>query len=71
MTLEEYKSEMCKYCKNNKCTKNILVIRENKMTSIKCLDYLKNEKTITRYKRIEPRTAKYEKTLMGLVGTWN
>lgn len=61
--------ELCKTCKGE-CKKNIVIIEEEKLKTIKCLDYEKDKDKIKGYKEPEYRTAKLEKTVQGIAGVW-
>lgn len=64
--------ELCKTCKKNKCNKSIVTIKEKDMTTIKCIEYEKDEEKIRGYKKPLERTAKVQRTLMGLYSpSWN
>lgn len=58
--------ELCDTCKNIKCEKKLIIIKENNLTIIKCLDYEKDDSKIQGYKKQLNRTAKQQDTLMKL-----
>ena len=58
--------ELCKTCKNKNCTKQIIVEESTEIKILKCLEYKKNENKIKGYKKPLERTAKIEKSVMGL-----
>ena len=62
--LNEYIKNMCSNCKGN-CDKGIVFIYNSGMTEVRCLDYEQKEKSVG-YMRIEKRTAKQQKSIMGL-----
>ena len=64
--------ELCKTCKKSKCNKSIVTIQEKDVITIKCIDYEKDEERIRGYVRPKERTAKVQRTLMGLYSpSWN
>lgn len=64
--------ELCKTCKKSKCNKNLVIIEQENMKTIKCLDYEKDEEKIEGYVRPKEKTARPHKTLMGLYSSsWN
>ena len=62
--------ELCETCKKKKCNKNIIIIEQNNLKTIKCLDYEKDVAKLKGYKKPLKRTAKLEKTVQGFVGLW-
>lgn len=58
--------ELCNTCKNTSCSKNIEVIKEEDIVTIKCVDYEKDESKIQGYKKPLNRTARQCNTLMKL-----
>lgn len=71
MTIQElnnkYKEEICPYCKGQ-CEKGIVITADTETIQAKCVDYEKDKSKVgdNRYKKPLERTAKLEKTLMGL-----
>ena len=64
--------KLCETCTKQNCKKNIVVIQENNLMTIKCLDYEKDERKIKGYKKQLERTAKINKSVMGLYNpSWN
>ena len=64
--------KLCETCTKRNCNKEIVVIQENNLTTIKCLDYEKDESKIKGYKKQLERTAKINKSVMGLYNpNWN
>lgn len=64
--------ELCETCTKIKCNKNIVTIKKEDITIIKCLDYEKDENKIQGYTKPKERTAKFGKTVMGLYNpSWN
>ena len=64
--------KLCETCTKRNCKKEIVVIQENNLTTIKCLDYEKDETKIQGYKKQIERTAKINKSVMGLYNpSWN
>ena len=58
--------KLCETCTKRNCKKEIVVIQENNLTTVKCLDYEKDETKIQGYKKQLERTAKISKSIMGL-----
>lgn len=58
--------KLCDTCKNTTCEKKLIIVKENNLTIIKCLDYKKDNSKIQRYKKQLNRTAKQQDTLMKL-----
>lgn len=58
--------KLCETCTKQNCKKNIVVIQEDNLTTTKCLDYEKDEDKIKGYKKQLERTAKVNKSIMGL-----
>ena len=58
--------KLCETCTKQNCKKNIVVIQEDNLTTTKCLDYEKDETKIRGYKKQLERTAKVNKSIMGL-----
>lgn len=58
--------KLCETCTKRNCKKRVVVIQENNLITIKCLDYEKDETKIRGYKKQLERTAKVNKSIMGL-----
>lgn len=58
--------KLCETCTKRNCKKRVVVIQENNLITIKCLDYEKDETKIQGYKKQLERTAKISKSIMGL-----
>ena len=58
--------KLCDTCKNTTCEKKLIIVENNNLTIIKCLDYKKDNSKIQRYKKQLNRTAKQQDTLMKL-----
>lgn len=43
--------ELCETCKNNNCSKKIIIKQENNIITIKCLEYEKDENKIKGYRK--------------------
>lgn len=67
MTTEYFKEKVCKYCKAD-CTKAIVFEEKENETIMQCIDYKKDESKIEGYKKPLERTAKLERTVMGVSG---
>lgn len=64
--------KLCETCTKRNCNKEIVVIQENNLMTIKCLDYEKDETKIRGYKKQLERTAKFSKSIMRLYNpSWN
>lgn len=64
--------ELCETCKKTKCNKNLVITEQENMTTIKCVEYEKDEEKVRGYVRPKERTAKCNRTLMGLYSpSWN
>ena len=64
--------KLCETCTKRNCKKRVVVIQENNLMTIKCLDYEKDEDKIKGYKKQIERTAKINKSVMGLYNSsWN
>ena len=59
-----YKEKICINCIQDNCNKQALVIEDNEIYSIKCLNYKKGN-NIKGYEDPKGRTAKQLKSLMG------
>lgn len=60
------KIELCNSCKKTKCDKSIVITTEDNLTTIKCLDYEKDETKIHPCKKPLKKTARLQKTVMDL-----
>lgn len=58
--------ELCDSCKKTLCEKNMIIVKENNLVTIRCLNYEKDESKIHGYKRPLQRTARQYHTLMNL-----
>lgn len=58
--------KLCETCTKRNCKKRVVVIQENNLITIKCLDYEKDETKTQGYKKQLERTAKISKSIMGL-----
>lgn len=58
--------ELCDSCKKTLCEKNIEIIKEDDLVTIRCIDYEKDESKIHSYKKPLLRTARQCDTLMKL-----
>ena len=58
--------KLCETCTKQNCKKNIVVIQEDNLITTKCLDYEKDIDKIKGYKKTLERTAKINKSVMGL-----
>lgn len=58
--------ELCETCTKRNCRHSIVAINEDNLTTIKCLDYEKDQDKIQGYKKPIERTAEYQRTVMGL-----
>lgn len=58
--------KLCETCTKQNCKKRVVVIQENNLITIKCLDYEKDETKIQGYKKQLERTTKQQDTLMKL-----
>ena len=58
--------KLCETCTKQNCKRRVVVIQENNLMTIKCLDYEKDEDKIKGYKKQLERTAKINKSIMGL-----
>lgn len=55
-----------KTCTEQKCKGRIVTIKKENLTIIKCLDYEKDISKIQGYKKSIERTAKFNRSIMGL-----
>ena len=58
--------ELCDSCKKTLCEKNMEIVKQGNLVTIRCLNYEKDESKIQGYKRQLCRTAKQCNTLMNL-----
>lgn len=58
--------ELCDSCKKTLCEKNMEIIKEDDLVTIRCIDYEKDESKIQGYKKPLLRTARQCDTLMKL-----
>ena len=58
--------ELCDSCKKTLCDKNMEIIKEGNLVTIRCIDYEKDESKIQGHKKQLERTAKISKSIMGL-----
>lgn len=58
--------KLCETCTKTNCKKRIVIIQEDNLITTKCLDYAKDESKIKGYKKQLERTAKINKSVMGL-----
>lgn len=58
--------ELCDSCKKTLCEKNMEIIKEDDLVTIRCIDYEKDESKIQGYKKPLSRTARQCDTLMKL-----
>lgn len=58
--------KLCDTCKNTTCERKLMIIKEDNLTIIKCLNYIKDNSKIQGYKKQLERTAKQQDTLMKL-----
>lgn len=64
--------KLCETCTKRNCKKRVVVIQENNLITIKCLDYEKDVDKIQGYKKQLERTAKISKSVMGVYDpSWN
>lgn len=71
MNNKYFENNICKYCKAQ-CNKTIVLEESNNLTTIKCSNYQKDNSKIEGYKKPDERTAKYNKSIMGLYNpSWN
>lgn len=64
--------ELCKTCTKRKCKKRIIEKQQGNIKITKCLDYEKDKEKIQGYVKPKERTAKFQKTVMGLYSpSWN
>ena len=58
--------ELCDTCKKTLCDKNMEIVIQDNLVTIRCLDYDKDESKIEGYKKPLSRTAKQSNTIMKL-----
>ena len=58
--------KLCKTCKKTLCEKNMEIVKQGNLVTIRCLDYEKDETKTQGYKKQLERTAKISKSIMGL-----
>lgn len=58
--------ELCKTCKKTLCEKNMEIVKQGNLVTIRCLDYQKDESKIQGYKKQLNRTARQCDALMKL-----
>ena len=58
--------ELCKTCKKTLCEKNMEIIKQGNLVTIRCFDYEKDASKIHGYKKQLNRTAKQCDALMNL-----
>lgn len=64
--------ELCETCTERNCNARIIYKKEGNMTITKCLDYEKDKSKIEGYVKPKEKTAKLERTVMGLYSpSWN
>lgn len=64
--------KLCETCTKRNCKKRIVEIKQDNLITIKCLDYEKDIDKIKGYKKPLERTAKINKSVMGLYNpSWN
>lgn len=64
--------KLCETCTKRNCKHSIVAIKQDGLIIIKCLDYEKDETKIRGYKKQLERTAKINKSVMGLYNpSWN
>lgn len=64
--------KLCETCTKRNCKNRVVVIQENNLTTIQCLDYEKDVDKIQGYKKQLERTAKISKSVMGVYDpSWN
>lgn len=64
--------KLCETCKNNNCSKKIVISEENGIKTIKCLEYEKDRDKIKGYEKTLDRTATICGTVMPkLITDWS
>lgn len=58
--------ELCDSCKKTLCEKNMEIVKQGNLVTIRCLDYEKDASKIYGYKKQLNRTARQYHTLMNL-----
>lgn len=65
--IKYYTEKQCKTCKGI-CEKGIVVFQDKDTICARCVDYERDESKIEKYKRPLNKTAKIQRTVMGLAG---
>lgn len=65
--IKYYTEKQCKTCKGI-CEKGIVVFQDKDTICARCVDYERDESKIEKYKRPLGKTARLQKTVMGLSG---
>lgn len=64
--------KLCGTCKKNKCNKRLIIEEQENLKVIKCLEYEKDENKVKGYIKPKQRTARLQRTVMGLYSpSWN
>ena len=64
--------KLCETCTKRNCKHSIVETKQDNLITIKCLDYEKDVDKIQGYKKQLERTAKINKSVMGLYNpSWN
>lgn len=58
--------ELCDSCKKTLCEKNMEIVKQGNLVTIRCREYEKDASKIQGYKKQLNRTARQENTLMNL-----
>ena len=58
--------ELCDSCKKTLCEKNMEIVKQGNLVTIRCKEYEKDESKIHGYKKQLNRTARQHHTLMNL-----
>ena len=58
--------KLCETCTKRNCKKRIVEIKQGNLTTIQCLDYEKDIDKVRGYKKPLEKTAKVNKSIMGL-----
>ena len=58
--------ELCKTCKKTLCEKNMEIVKQGNLVTIRCLDYEKDASKMYGYRKPLNRTARQGDTLMKL-----
>lgn len=71
MNNKYFENNICKYCKAQ-CNKTITIEESKEIKIIRCNNYEKDESKIKGYVKPKERTAKFNKSIMGLCNpSWN